>query len=164
MSGFLHSFLNLLMSNRHTEQLTANPAPERTEWDFMREWRKWSVAEMERNERGHDSPVFEAVSGLKLSSHLKCYPSSGRGRLTHTAHIKAPFLYTHTHIHTHWPINKPIKTTPIWPWVHYWETHIVSHQEHKASRTVLQSALSLSGHQLQLFYQNAVANHSFAPK
>lgn len=52
-----------------------------------------------RNERGHDSPVFEAVSGLKLSSHLKRYPSSVRGRLTHTAHIKAPFLYAHTHTH-----------------------------------------------------------------
>ena len=61
---------------------------------------------MERNEGGHDSPVFEAVSGLKLSSHLKCYPSSGRGRLTHTAHIKAPFLYTHTHTHTHTLTNK----------------------------------------------------------
>lgn len=61
----------------------------------------WTVTEMQRNERGHDSPVFEAVSGLKLSSNLKFYPSSGRGRLTHTAHIKAPILCAHTHIYTH---------------------------------------------------------------
>lgn len=55
---------------------------------------------MRRNEQGHDSPVFEAVSGLELSSNLKFYPSSGRGRLTHTAHIKASILCTHTHTHT----------------------------------------------------------------
>lgn len=66
--------------------------------------RKWSkresgVSRMERHEWGHDSPVFEVISGLKLSSHLKCYPSSVRGRLTHTAHIKALFLDTHAQTH-----------------------------------------------------------------
>lgn len=63
-------------------------------------WMMW----MGRNEWGHDSPVFEAVSGFKLSSHLKCYPSSVRGCLTHTAHIKAASLYIYTYtltrIHT----------------------------------------------------------------
>lgn len=84
----LHAFFPTL-DKSHVHQTGEN--------DHLWECEQW---EMRRNEQGHDSPVFEAVSGLELSSNLKFYPSSGRGRLTHTAHIKASILCTHTHTHT----------------------------------------------------------------
>lgn len=68
---------------------------EREEW----KWRRW------RSEGGHDSPVFQAVSSLELSPHLKCNPSSVRGCLTHTGHIKAHFLFP---VHTQ--MNRPVNT------------------------------------------------------
>lgn len=82
---------------------------------------------MRRNEQGHDSPVFEAVSGLELSSNLKFYPSSGRGRLTHTAHIKASILCTHTHTHTNKHSDKEQRQYDL---VGSTENQIVSDQEH----------------------------------
>lgn len=104
---------------------------------------------MGRNERGHDSPVFEVVSGLKLSSHLKWYPSSVRGRLTHTAHIKAPFLYTHIHTHT---LTNKHKLHP-----------------HDLGYTLLRNTHCFCDYQglsrqpcsANYFYRRTVANHSF---
>lgn len=61
----------------------------------------------QKKNKGHDSPVFEAISGLKLRSHLKCYPSSVRGHLTHAAHIKAVFLHSAKTQSTHmWTNNQ----------------------------------------------------------
>lgn len=87
----------------------------------MSKWRKWTLTETVRNEQGHDSPVFEAVSGLELSSHLKCYPSSVRGRLTHTAHIKALFLFIHGDTHKHTTVNQKHTTQKSmkWKWKQY---------------------------------------------
>lgn len=113
-----HAFLRIRDSDEaHAHQTGEN--------DHLWECEQW---EMQRNEQGHDSPVFEAVSGLELSSNLKFYPSSGRGRLTHTAHIKASILCTHTHTHTNKHSDK--KQCQYDLVGSYWESNIVSDQEH----------------------------------